>query len=643
MFEITYHNNEIIISSDIPFVPALKSFLISNGFVVTEATRGIVKSNDPYDTIVTTQNMVEMYDRCTLDSECKRILQDRIKFKQEFQKLVANVEKLKNHEKKYWKKTHISIPQMQPNASLKWYQKMPVIHAVMLGNSANFSVPGSGKTWMGYSTFLKLKYEKNEIDKLLIVAPLVAFRPWEIEYKTMTKREPSCIRIIGTQDDRKHLFYYEIPKSNADIFLISQTMVAKEIVQLTKMLKTSRFMIILDESHNIKRHTSKRAIALHQIAPYAKKRMILTGTPMPKSIHDLWSQFTFLYPDHSLLHKWVRYEQVCKEPNAIKNISNLTRPYFVRISKNMLDLPNPSFNPDNPNGMPTVIPMGTIQRRIYDAIAMKIRENVDQFRHDVVAMEKFRKNSMIYLIEAATDPSLLTKDTTYQGNDVDVEGLDILDLLGKYPRLRNENLNKLEYARRLAMNTLDAGKKVVIWCSFINTIKKLSEYMNDVGHKSVMIWGNIPRDEEINPVFNRELEIEKFKTDANYNILIANPSTLAESISLHRHCHHAIYVDRTFNGAHYMQSLERIHRVGLDPNVVTRYDILQSEHSIDQTIHDRLITKQTNMERFLNNEELKVYATTDDEDDPSMTISDDEQEDDFDAVLRDIDKHDGNI
>ena len=112
----------------------------------------------------------------------------------------------------------------------------------------------------------------------------------------------------------------------------------------------------------------------------------------------------------------------------------------------------------------------------------------------------------------------------------------------------------------MASNTLDDGGKVIIWCSFINTIKKMSEYMRNMGHNSVTIWGGIPRDNEADPEDNREARIERFKSDGAYNILIANPSSLAESISLHKHCHHAIYVDRTFNGAHYMQSLDRIHR-----------------------------------------------------------------------------------
>ena len=641
MFEIAYHGDELAVSSDTPIIPVVRMFLRKQGFAESGEGHMVAKIDSPYDAIVSMQDMIGMYDQCRLDSNCQKILDEAENARQEYQNILGHVERLKNHgSQKYWEKTDIQVPQMSPGISLKWYQKMPVIHAVMLSNSANFSVPGSGKTWMGYSTFFKLKYEKNKIDKLLIVAPVVAFRPWETEYKIMTGNSPDkIVRITGTPDQRKHLFEYTVP--HCDMFLISHTMAAREEAHLTEMLKESRFMVIVDESHNIKRHDGQRATALHRIAPYAKSRMILTGTPMPKGLNDLWSQFTFLYPDNSLLPIWEQYEWRCKSPDAFAAISSEVRPYFVRISKDMLNLPKPTFNPANANGMPTRVQMGAVQRRIYDTIATKVRDNMRQFRDDVVALERFRKNAMIYLIESATDPSLLTKDTTYQSGDVDAEGLDILGLLEKYPRLRDEKLNKLETARRMAMETLDGGGKVIIWCSFINTIKKMSKYMEDAGYKSVMVWGGIPRDTEANPEFNRENEIEKFKTDSTCNVLIANPSSLAESVSLHKHCHHAIYVDRTFNGAHYMQSLDRIHRVGLDPGALTRYDILQSDRSIDQTIHERLILKQANMERFLKKDTLEVY-TIDDEEVP-VDGFDDGYEDDFNAVTKDIGHHVRNI
>jgi len=105
----------------------------------------------------------------------------------------------------------------------------------------------------------------------------------------------------------------------------------------------------------------------------------------------------------------------------------------------------------------------------------------------------------------------------------------------------------------------------------------------------------VPKDENEDLEFNREKMIHDFRTTSKYPILIANPSACAESVSLHKVCFHAIYVDRTFNGAHYMQSLDRIHRVGLGARDKVYYYILQSEETIDEVMDERLNEKQARM------------------------------------------------
>lgn len=54
-------------------------------------------------------------------------------------------------------------------------------------------------------------------------------------------------------------------------------------------------------------------------------------------------------------------------------------------------------------------------------------------------------------------------------------------------------------------------------------------------------------------------------------ILITNPHTLAESVSLHKKCHDAIYLEYSFNLTHMIQSRDRIHRLGLLENQYTQY------------------------------------------------------------------------
>ena len=73
--------------------------------------------------------------------------------------------------------------------------------------------------------------------------------------------------------------------------------------------------------------------------------------------------------------------------------------------------------------------------------------------------------------------------------------------------------------------------------------------------------------------------------------MVANPAAASEGVSLHRICHHAIYLDRTFNAAHYLQSEDRIHRFGLPADQKTTIEIVECLDSVDETVRMRLNLK----------------------------------------------------
>lgn len=102
----------------------------------------------------------------------------------------------------------------------------------------------------------------------------------------------------------------------------------------------------------------------------------------------------------------------------------------------------------------------------------------------------------------------------------------------------------------------------------------------------------------------REAKIKKFHEDPNSFVLVANPAACGESISLHKVCHHAIYLDRTYNAAHYMQSEDRIHRLGLPSDIETKVEILTCNGTIDESINNRLIAKISRMKEILNDDDI---------------------------------------
>jgi SNF2 family DNA or RNA helicase len=120
----------------------------------------------------------------------------------------------------------------------------------------------------------------------------------------------------------------------------------------------------------------------------------------------------------------------------------------------------------------------------------------------------------------------------------------------------------------------------------------------------------------------REHRIRKFLTESGTMVLVGNPAACGEGISLHTVCHNAIYLDRNYNAAQYLQSEDRIHRLGLQPNVRTLIEIVYSPGSIDESVDRRLIEKTAQMALVLNDPSLNIEPVSVDPDDPSLSDQD---------------------
>ena len=112
--------------------------------------------------------------------------------------------------------------------------------------------------------------------------------------------------------------------------------------------------------------------------------------------------------------------------------------------------------------------------------------------------------------------------------------------------------------------------------------------------------------------------------------MVANPAAACEGISLHMICRNAIYVDRTFNAAHYLQSEDRIHRLGLRKDQVPTVEIVECRSTIDEIVRLRLNSKVDRMATVLNDKPLSVDpipfdpAEFDDADDIIAGLNDDD-------------------
>jgi hypothetical protein len=188
---------------------------------------------------------------------------------------------------------------------------------------------------------------------------------------------------------------------------------------------------------------------------------------------------------------------------------------------------------------------------------------------------------------------------------------NLLELVRNYDE--EEKSAKLEWCENKVRSLVGEGRKVVVWTWFINNIKTLKRLLSDL--EPLVIYGGIkpyedPEDTEREE--SRERNIREFKLSSKKNILIANPAACAESISLHKQCHDAIYVERTFNCAQFLQSMDRIHRVGLPPETKTTYYIPLMDCAIDRLVDRRLKSRQEVLYDLLQDDALPVGGIGDD-------------------------------
>ena len=117
----------------------------------------------------------------------------------------------------------------------------------------------------------------------------------------------------------------------------------------------------------------------------------------------------------------------------------------------------------------------------------------------------------------------------------------------------------------------------------------------------------------------REEILNSFR-NGEYDVLITNPHTLAESVSLHSICHDAVYFEYSYNLVHLLQSKDRIHRLGLPENQYTQYHFLKTvfkhdglEYSLDEKVYERLLEKEQTMLDAIENHILEpVYTSEED-------------------------------
>ena len=453
-----------------------------------------------------------------------------------------------------------------------------------LPGAATFSVPGAGKTTEALAFFF---VNATDIDRLLVVAPKNAFSAWDEQLDAcMGENYGKFVRLRGGEAAIQIAL-----RTNPRFMLITYDQLSRVKNTIVPLLSSGNIYMFLDESHRIKGGKQiKRADAILEMAHLPKRKLIMSGTPMPQSPKDLVSQFSFLYPTKDVTDT---------------TVIDLIQPIFVRTTKGQLGIPKLDHRV-------VQVPMTQLQREIYKTLKSEVRRQLNPVLSDSSRYELRRIGKCVMkVMEFVSNPSLLSNDMDY-AFDRRVGAL-----------LLESDGPKIDYVCRRARQLAAEGKKVLIWSSFVQNVELIALRLSDLGAE--FIHGGVDAGDE-SDFDTREGKIKRFHTDDTCKVLVANPAACSEGISLHKVCQYAIYLDRSFNAAHYMQSEDRIHRLGLSPDAKPQIEFVECEDSIDQVVRTRLELKVKTMAQALEDSSLSVEISS---------VDYDEEAEDYDSLTAD--------
>ena len=227
---------------------------------------------------------------------------------------------------------------------------------------------------------------------------------------------------------------------------------------------------------------------------------------------------------------------------------------FVRHLKETVfpDLPTKKFHR-------MYVRMEPTQRQVYENalndLVLDVEKTTDQIFERQLASYLARRAA---LLQICSNPAAVTNG--YHETPAKLLALD--DLLCK---LIKEN-----------------GEKVVLWSFYTLSISALVE--------RYQLYGTLRYDGKVQDIAKRRDVVRQFQESGDTMLLVANPAAAGAGLTLHS-ARYAIYESFSNQAAHYLQSLDRIHRRGQNRDV--EYIILLCEGTLEVQEYDRLVSKET--------------------------------------------------
>ncbi|XP_050217949.1 probable ATP-dependent DNA helicase CHR12 [Mercurialis annua] len=205
---------------------------------------------------------------------------------------------------------------------------------------------GLGKTIQTISLIAYLKEKKGIRGPHLIVAPKAVLPNWINEFSTwISEDEIKAVLYDGRQEERKALREQLSKYNNFDVVITHYDLIMRDRKFLKKIMW--RYMIV-DEGHRLKNHDCALSKILESGSYQIERRLLLTGTPIQNSLHELWSLLNFLLPNifNSVdnFGDWFNAPFADKvalsgeeEMLIIRRLHQVVRPFILRRKKNEVE------------------------------------------------------------------------------------------------------------------------------------------------------------------------------------------------------------------------------------------------------------------------------------------------------------------
>jgi len=607
MVIIDLHTNQLILNFNSSELKSFQALQINHwGFVRTPQENTYVLDADSADSILlkVVDFLKEETIPHTITEECRK----RLKF---LQSNISEFTHLKETANKY-KEGRLDAAKFREFAKyvdaritrkLKTHQLKAAFHLHLVGNGANFSVPGSGKTTVVLTNYEWLKTQ-GKVNLLFVVGPSACFSPWRTEFKLTLNRTPTYKILAGGDYITRRGEYSVSRQAISELYLVTYQTLLRDEALIKRFLTQAgvKAYLVIDEAHYIKQIDGSWAQSVLSLAKHAVQRCILTGTPMPRSYSDIFNMFDFLWPEYSPIEAETKTKIIVAEENKDYSLIKQTlkqavSPLFYRVRKKDLGLKPALFH------APIVIEMNKYEKVIYDAIDKKIRSySQKEYLQSIELVKKLRRGRIIRLRQCISNAGLLSKSIENYTEDLVGADSKLAKVIYNYNTL--EKPAKLEYLLKFIKRLQEEKKKVVIWSNFVGTLELIQQTLTSLGYYCKSIYGKVPVEQTaVDEEETREAIRNEFvDSSSGLDILIANPAACAESISLHKACQIAVYYDLSYNCAQYLQSLDRIHRVGGSEDKEAHYYFLQYGNTIDKDIRDNLETKAAKMSELIDEE-----------------------------------------